>query len=191
MRPLVHLELALADRALPAVLSITFTPSALVRDAQRISDVVEQAGRRIASDLASREAFPWVPLQYFLPGGAFGVAVDAEGKRLPPQPEENLDRRTAKLALHSLLMIDRLAIAAIMPTTEPASSSQIFPRLPDRAPYNPSVWQQVAEFYPSSLCSLDLAQLQKHVCSWRSKYSQLCATHRNAAEEAHADLRSL
>ncbi|GAA6051287.1 hypothetical protein NBRC10513_000310 [Rhodotorula toruloides] len=154
------------------LLAVTFTPSAVTCDAQRICGIVEQVGDRVNQELASRDAFPWVPLQYFLPGGAFGVSVDAEGKRLSPRLDEDLDRRTAKLALHSLLMMDQLSIASVMATTEPASASFIFPRMPDRAPYNPSVCKQVAEFYPPQKCDLDLAQVQKLVCFWRSKYSQ-------------------
>ncbi|BGP32451.1 Chromobox protein 1 [Rhodotorula toruloides] len=153
------------------LLAVTFTPSALTRDAQRICGIVEQVGGRVNQELASRDAFPWVPLQYFLPGGAFGVSVDAEGKRLSPRRREDLDRRTAKLALHSLLMMDQLSIASVVASAEPASNAFIFPRLPDRAPYNPSVWKQVAEFYPPEKCDLDLAQLQELVCFWRSKYS--------------------
>ncbi|BGP25004.1 hypothetical protein Rt10032_c09g3948 [Rhodotorula toruloides] len=154
------------------LVAITFTPSALVRNAERVCSIVEYTGGRFNPDLAARDVFPWVPLQYFLPGGAFGACIDAEGKRLTPRPEENLDHRTAKLALHSLLMMDQLAITSVMAAAEPASTSTIFPRLPDRVPYNPSVWKQFAEFYPPELCTFNLARLQKLACSWRSKYSQ-------------------
>lgn len=176
-------SLSMLTRSL-TVLAVTFTPSALTRDAQRICGIVEQVSERVNQELASRDAFPWVPLQYFLPGGAFGVSVDAGGKCLSPRLDEGLDRRTAKLALHSLLMMDQLRIASVVATAEPASASSIFPRTSDRAPYNPTVWKQVAEFYPPEKCDLDLAQLQKLVCFWRSKYSQLCVGFLTAPERS-------
>ncbi|GAA5820539.1 hypothetical protein JCM11251_003038 [Rhodosporidiobolus azoricus] len=155
--------------------SITFSPSALKRDSARLAPLIEQWGTSREPFLGDRDRFPWIPLQYLLPGGAFGPEADGEGKAiLPAQPEQDLDRRSARLALHKALIPEHLALAQIGPIVDSQPYHlAAFPKISDRMPLSPSAWNQVMEWLPTRYRLLGVAQLQDLVCKWRVGYPQL------------------
>ncbi|GAA6000028.1 hypothetical protein JCM10207_006019 [Rhodosporidiobolus poonsookiae] len=152
----------------------TFTPSALIAHHERISSLLEKQKDAFNLDTGCRNSFAWVPLQYLLPGGAFGAAVDEEGNKLPPTPEEDLDKRAAKLALRILLHQEDLALVRLLPSANaPPSQVAAFPRNSDRMPLVPSAWEQVEASYPPKFCKIGIERLQKQVCAWRVQYPQM------------------
>ncbi|GAA5887817.1 hypothetical protein JCM6882_000761 [Rhodosporidiobolus microsporus] len=154
--------------------AITFTPAALARDHVRLSTLVEQQANSRDLNLRDRHRFPWVPLQYLLPGGAFGLSIDESSAALPPTAEQDLDKRAARLNLCTLLAHDHLSLIRVAPVADSQPYNlAAFPRVSDRMPLTSSAWTQVAEWYPSKYCDLSVAKLQELVCEWRVRYPQL------------------
>ncbi|GAA6001500.1 uncharacterized protein JCM10292_006284 [Rhodotorula paludigena] len=153
--------------------AFTFTPSAFIQAPGALTNLCIKAPR--AHDSCLRSQFPWVPLQYLLPGSTLGAPVDTEGRALHRQMEPLPDRRYAKVVLHSLLLQDQLPLAALAPSRPPSTSSTslVFPMHKDQAPYNPSVWEQLAEVYPSKHRQIGLEELQHLACAWRAEYPQI------------------
>lgn len=194
VRPCVACPASLAHRLALAVTAFTFTPSAFIQAPGALANLCIKAPR--AHDSCLRSQFPWVPLQYLLPGSTLGAPVDTEGRALHRQMDPLPDRygvslpllcdcllkalvacsRHAKVVLHSLLLQDQLPLAALAPSRPPSASSTslVFPMHKDRAPYNPSVWEQLAEVYPSKHRQIGLEELQHLACAWRAEYPQMC-----------------
>ncbi|GAA6028424.1 hypothetical protein JCM8097_007024 [Rhodosporidiobolus ruineniae] len=147
--------------------AVTFTAEAAKQNHTRLNGFVQQLDK-------ARGVFPWIPVQYFLPGGDFGQPIDDDGNLLPPTPETDTDKRAARHALSALVALDTLALVNTgRDTRQPPNEWPVFPSFEDRLPFRPSEWSKVIEGYPVELRELGVERLQQVVCWWRSFYPQL------------------
>ncbi|GAA5936783.1 hypothetical protein JCM1841_006456 [Sporobolomyces salmonicolor] len=153
--------------------TVTFTPAAIKRDPQRVPSLLAHAYMAREPFLGERNQFPWMPVQYLLPGGAFELQVDEKGLTLPPQLDSDINRRNARIQIDGLLIQDVLALASVSPKVASYPSLAHFPSTADRLPYTLEMCRYVAGFCRASLCEVDLGELQKLACDWRAHYPQV------------------
>ncbi|BGP16599.1 hypothetical protein JCM10213v2_004601 [Rhodosporidiobolus nylandii] len=147
--------------------TITFTPSALLADPDRLAALLKQQAEQRDEWRGARSAWPWLPLQYLLAGGAFGFPVDAEGNKLPLLKDPEPSMRTAKRHLHIALYEDRLSIARVYPLADAAASPDpLFPRSSDRMDYAPAEWEAIESWHRPKYCKIGVAELQELVRRW-------------------------
>ncbi|GAA6052888.1 hypothetical protein JCM3770_004394 [Rhodotorula araucariae] len=141
--------------------AFTFTPNVFKQDTARVSALVAQAAT-IYSQIGIREQFPWIPLQYLLPGGAFGLVDPSDARQDPVRRE-----------LFSLVQQRQVPVANVIASSPTSHKSLTFPDRYDNAGPNPSAWAAVRAAYKAQLCNIDLERLQRLVCRWRAAYPQI------------------
>ncbi|GAA5981720.1 hypothetical protein JCM11641_004225 [Rhodosporidiobolus odoratus] len=157
-----------------SVVTITFTPDAIIRNPQQLTALLEKQPAVRNPRQGQRSNFSWVPMQYVLRGGRFGAPVDAHGNGLPIPKEGDLAKRAGKIALYARLMLDNVAIARPGPAVNASPQSFTgFPAPNDQIRFGSSAWSVLETNCPAKYCAIGVSELQKLVCVWRVGYPQI------------------
>ncbi|GAA5883905.1 hypothetical protein JCM3774_003046 [Rhodotorula dairenensis] len=150
--------------------AITFSPAALLRQAAHLDRLLPALSACIDQDTHMHNVFPWIPLQYVLPGGPLGRPASADDTVSAPSSGPEGARRAAVLQILPLLAARQLVLADFAPPEDSRPLLRpIFPASTDRVSYG-GPQRAYFEVLRDLGANMKLGYLQKLICSWRSRY---------------------
>ncbi|GAA5983178.1 hypothetical protein JCM10908_000185 [Rhodotorula pacifica] len=153
-----------------SAVAITFSPAALLRQASHLEALLQKWDKVMDEDTQTRKVFPWLPLQYVIPGGPLGRSKPAEDTPSAPAPERDDARRAAVLQVLPLLAHKQLILADFAPPKDKCPLPYpVFPAKSDRAVYG-GPQRIYFELLGEELGKMSLDHLQNLVAGWRSRY---------------------